>query len=91
MLDELETFLAQKVSKTNAKTEAKKLGKVLGEAVDRFNAISELSGTIGSYIYSFISTDSRDKTAAVIGVSVDSPASRGELTRSLGKPASPLA
>ena len=39
MLDELETFLAKKVSKANAKTDAKKLGKLLGESVDRLNAL----------------------------------------------------
>lgn len=62
MLDELETFLT-KLSKTDKKTEAKKLGKLLGEAVDRFNAIYELSGTLSAYIYSFVTTDSRNKIA----------------------------
>jgi len=66
MLDGLETFLAKKVGKANKKTPAKQLGQLLGEAVDRFNAIAELSSTLGSYIYSFITTDSRDKTAARI-------------------------
>lgn len=61
-LDELETFL-KKAEKANAKTEPKKLGKLLGEASDRFNEILELSGTLSSYLYSFITTDSRNKDA----------------------------
>jgi pepF/M3 family oligoendopeptidase len=61
-LDELETFL-KKAGKANVKTEPKRLGKLLGEAVERFNALFELSGTINPYIHSFVSTDSRDKEA----------------------------
>jgi pepF/M3 family oligoendopeptidase len=66
LLGDLETFLTKKVIKTNAKTDAKKLGKLLGEAVDRFNVIASLSGTLGAYISSFTTTDSRDQTAARI-------------------------
>jgi len=62
MLDEMELFF-KKASKADSKTDPKKLGKLLGEAVDRFNAIFELSGTIGPYIYSFVTTDSRNKVA----------------------------
>jgi len=61
-LDELEAFF-KKASKADSKTEPNKLGKLLGEAVDRFNALFGLSGTIGPYIYSFITTNSRDKEA----------------------------
>ncbi|NWG33371.1 MAG: M3 family oligoendopeptidase [Chloroflexi bacterium] len=61
-LDDLEVFL-KKAAKADAQTEPKKLGKLLGEAVDRFNALLELSGTINPYIYSFVTTDSRDKEA----------------------------
>src|ERR1041385_2498746 len=63
LLDELEVFLEKKVSKTDKKTPAKKLGTVLGEAVDRFNAIVQLSSTLGAYIYSFVTTDSRNALA----------------------------
>jgi pepF/M3 family oligoendopeptidase len=63
LLDELETFFAKKVSKADAKTDPKKLGKLLGESVDRLNAIYELANTLGSYIYAFVTTDSRDKVA----------------------------
>ncbi len=62
MLDEMEVFF-KKASKADAKTEPKKLGKLLGESVDRFNALFELSNTINPYIYSFVTTDSRDKDA----------------------------
>jgi pepF/M3 family oligoendopeptidase len=66
LLVELETFVAEKVSKTNSKTDAKKLGKLLGESVDRFNDIATLAGTLGAYISSFVTTDSRNQTAARI-------------------------
>ena len=61
-LDELEVFF-KKAAKADSKTDPKKLGKLLGESVDRFNALFYLSGTIGPYIYSFISTNSRDTEA----------------------------
>lgn len=62
MLDDMEAFL-KKAGKADAKTDPKKLGKILGESVDRFNALFELILTIEPYIYSFVSTDSRDKEA----------------------------
>jgi pepF/M3 family oligoendopeptidase len=62
MLDEMEVFF-KKASKADAKTDSKKLGKLLGEAVDRLNAIFELSNTILPYIESFVTTDSRNKDA----------------------------
>ncbi|MBE0682090.1 MAG: M3 family oligoendopeptidase [Anaerolineales bacterium] len=61
-LDEMEVFF-KKASKEDSKTEPKKLGKLLGESVDRFNALFELSGTIQPYIYSFVTTDSRNQEA----------------------------
>lgn len=62
MLDEMEVFY-KKASKADSKTDPKKLGKMLGESVDRFNAIFELSNTILPYIESFVTTDSRNKVA----------------------------
>ena len=62
MLDELETFF-KKTAKADSKTDPKKLGKILGEAVARFNDLFELGGTIGPFIYSYITTDSRNKEA----------------------------
>ncbi len=62
LLDDMEIFL-NKASKATAKTDAKKLGKLLGEAINRFNKIYDLSGTLSPYIHSFVSTDSRNKEA----------------------------
>ncbi len=62
LLDETEVFL-KKAAKADSKTDAKKLGKLLGEAVNQFNAIFELSNTIEPFIYSFVSTDSHNKDA----------------------------
>lgn len=63
LLDKFEKFYKSKLTKASAKTKSKELGALLGKAVDQFNAIIELSGTIESYIYSFVTTNSRDKTA----------------------------
>lgn len=63
LLNKLEKFYKSKISKANGKTSAKELGALLGKSVDQFNDIAELSGTIEAYIYSFISTNSKDKTA----------------------------
>jgi len=63
MLDEMEAFYAR-VRKADSKTDAQKLGKLLGETIERFNALFELSGTINAYIDSFVSTDSRNQIAA---------------------------
>ncbi|MCA1899163.1 MAG: hypothetical protein LDL50_00505, partial [Chloroflexi bacterium] len=57
MLDEMEVFF-KKAVKADSKTDPKKLGKLLGESVERFNAIFELSNTILPYIESFVTTDS---------------------------------
>jgi pepF/M3 family oligoendopeptidase len=62
MLDEMEVFF-KKTGKADSKTDPKKLGKLLGESVDHFNALFELSGTIGPYIEAFVTTDSRNTTA----------------------------
>ena len=63
LLDKLEKFYKSKISKASAKTSSKELGSLLGRSVDQFNAITELSGTIEAFIYSFVSTDSHNKTA----------------------------
>jgi len=60
---ELEDYFEEVVGKTDEKTPADQLGPILGEVVDRFNVAYTLSETIEPYIYSFVSTDSRDKTA----------------------------
>ncbi|RIK31232.1 MAG: oligoendopeptidase F [Anaerolineae bacterium] len=63
LLDKFEKFYKSKLTKASAKTKSKELGALLGKAVDQFNAIYELGGTISAFIESFVTTDSRDKTA----------------------------
>ena len=63
LLDKLENFYKSKISKASAKSSAKELGSLLGKSVDQFNNIYKLALTIEEYIYSFITTNSRDKTA----------------------------
>ena len=63
LLDKFEKFYKSKLIKASAKTKSKELGALLGKAVDQFNAIYELGGTINAYIESFVTTDSRNKTA----------------------------
>jgi oligoendopeptidase F len=62
-LDGLEKLFAEHISKADASTPAAELGALAGEAIDQFNAMYELASTIRAYIYSFISTDSRDTAA----------------------------
>jgi len=62
-LDELDDFYQQKLAKASAKTPAKQLGAVTGEALRRFNAVYALSATLRAYLMSFVSTDSHDMAA----------------------------
>ncbi|RPI86092.1 MAG: M3 family oligoendopeptidase [Chloroflexi bacterium] len=62
-ITELETFAKDSLSSTSAETPVEELGRLIGEAVDRFNAAYELGGTIRAYIYSFVSTDSHNQVA----------------------------
>jgi oligoendopeptidase F len=59
----LEKFFVNKLSKAGAKTPVKELAVRIGDAVNRINKIQTLSGTIVPFIYSYVTTDSRDKTA----------------------------
>ncbi len=61
---DLGDYFAKVVQKTDVKTPSEQLAPVLGELVERFNAIYTLSGTLEPYIYAFVSTDSHDKVAA---------------------------
>ena len=62
----LEDFFDKKISKAGAKTRAKELAPLVGEAINRLNQIQTLSDTIGPFIYAYISTDSRNKAATRI-------------------------
>jgi pepF/M3 family oligoendopeptidase len=59
----LEQFITGRVSQTSASTPPAELGTLLGEVVDRFNALSELGSTLGAYIQSFVTTDSHNTLA----------------------------
>ena len=60
---DLDDYFTEVVSKTDASTPPEQLAPVIGDVVERFNAVYTLTGTIEPFIYSFVSTDSRDKTA----------------------------
>jgi len=62
-IEELERFLAERVSQANASSPPAELGALLGEAVDRFNALQGLGYTLYSYLQSFVATDSRNTVA----------------------------
>ncbi len=59
----LETFFDEKIAGTTSKTSAKKLAALLGEVVDRLNAIQTQAYTISPYITCQVDTNSRDAVA----------------------------
>ncbi len=60
----LEKFFKNKLNKTGTKTPLKELASLVGQAIDRINKIETLSATIAPFIYSYFTTDSRNKLAA---------------------------
>jgi len=60
---DLGDYFVEVVSKTDGNTPPDQLGPIVGEVVDRFNDTYTLSSTLEPYIYSFVSTDSHNKTA----------------------------
>jgi len=59
----LERFFRNKLSKADARTKVKDLASLVGKAIDQINSIQTLSATIVPFIYSYVSTNSRDKVA----------------------------
>jgi oligoendopeptidase F len=59
----LERFFKNKLSKADARAKVKDLAPLVGKAIDQINKIQTLSATIVPFIYSYVSTDSRDKLA----------------------------
>src|SRR5688572_12909509 len=59
----LEKFFKNKLGKADGKSKAKELAPLVGEAIDRINKIQTLSSTIVPFIYSYVTTNSRDKVA----------------------------
>ena len=58
-----EKFFKKELRKTDAKTKAKDLAPLVGKAIDQINSIQTLSATIVPFIYSYVTTDSRNKLA----------------------------
>ncbi|HLO13478.1 MAG TPA: M3 family oligoendopeptidase [Anaerolineales bacterium] len=58
-----EKFFKNKLSKADTKTKAKDLAPLVGKAIDQINKIQTLSATIMPFIYSYVTTDSRNKVA----------------------------
>jgi pepF/M3 family oligoendopeptidase len=59
----LERFFKNKLSNRNARTKTKDLAPLVGKAIDQINKIETLSATLYYYIYSFVTTDSRNQLA----------------------------
>jgi pepF/M3 family oligoendopeptidase len=62
-VSDLSDYFVEVVSKTDADTPPDQLGPIIGEVVERFNDTFTLTSTLEPYIYSFVSTDSHNKTA----------------------------
>ena len=60
---ELQDYFDEVVTKATAKTAPKELASIIGDVVDRFNSAQTLSATIMPFIYSYVTTNSRDKLA----------------------------
>lgn len=60
---DLETYFNGTLAKMDASTDPKVLNEAVSKLIDRYNTAYELVATIQSYVYSFISTDSFNKTA----------------------------
>ena len=59
----LEKFYKTKLSRATDKTKAKDLAPLVGKTIDQINKIQTLSSTIVPFIYSYVTTNSRDKLA----------------------------
>jgi pepF/M3 family oligoendopeptidase len=62
-IDGLEKLFADNMTRMNARTPVKELAKVTGDAIERFNALYESSGTVRAYLESFVATDSHNTLA----------------------------
>lgn len=58
-----ELYFNQNIALLNADAPLPKLAEAMGQLIDAFNAIFDLSATLRAYLHSFISTDSHDTTA----------------------------
>jgi pepF/M3 family oligoendopeptidase len=62
-IEDLEKFFSENLKKADSATSPAELGALLGQSLDRLNALQELGYTIYAYIQSFVATDSRDTLA----------------------------
>lgn len=62
-IDGMEKLFAEKLTRMNAKTPVKQLAGVVGDTIDRFNALYETAGTVRAYLQSFVATDSHNTLA----------------------------
>jgi oligoendopeptidase F len=60
---ELQDYFDEVVTKATIQTAPQELAAIIGDVVDRFNSAETLSATIGPFINSYATTDSRDKLA----------------------------
>ncbi len=59
----LEKFFDKKLSTAGPSTPARELAPLVGDAINRINRILSLSGTIAPFIYSYVTTNSREQAA----------------------------
>lgn len=59
-IEDLEQFFNQTLKTADKTASPAHIGALLGESIDRFNALQELGNTIYAYIQSFVTTDSRN-------------------------------
>jgi pepF/M3 family oligoendopeptidase len=62
-IEQLELIFKEKAAGTTTATPVSELAALAGEAIDRFNALQELGGTLRAYIQAFVTTDSHNTTA----------------------------
>ena len=72
-LQELQTFFDEKVTSITAENTPAEIERVLSEVVDRLNTVYRFGVTYRSYISSFVSTDSFNKTALKAMSEMDKP------------------
>lgn len=63
-IEALEALLKERVANADASTPVETLAPLVGEVIDRLNALLALSGTLRAYVMAFVTTDSRDTLAA---------------------------
>jgi pepF/M3 family oligoendopeptidase len=59
----LEKFFEKNMTKASAKTRVRDMAPLVGQIINRINKIQVLSGTIAPFIFSYVTTNSRDQPA----------------------------